>query len=92
MHATSRLLAHMAPGILAWIYIAWIAWACSSEWSGRGIFRGLVPIQLAVCALAAIGGVCAFRLPSRRQRLGVAVGSLSGAIVLLEAIAEIFFF
>jgi len=85
-----RLFAHTAPGALAWLFLLGILGARSIESEGLWrVFGGLWPIELCVVALSLAGGVAAFWLPTRALRIGVAVGSLLGAVLLDAALGAV---
>ena len=89
---TRRLLAaHLAPAVFAWVYVAWILLAYSEEDGHHPLAKELVPVQVVVCALCLAGGVWAFRLPTRALRIGIAVATLSGGVVLFEGVGLVLF-
>lgn len=88
----ARLLAHSAPGVLAWACLLWIFAVDSLGWDNQWpIIVRLCNVQLGVVVLALLGGIGAFWLPSRRLRIAVALGNLSGAVLLYEALVAVLF-
>jgi len=92
------LLAHLAPAAVGWAYILWIVLDGVCRWHFARLLEHLLPLQLAVAALAFFGGVWAFWMPplasfptlSRSSRIAVSVASLLAAMLLVgfRVIAE----
>ena len=88
---TARLVLHVAPALLAWVYFALILAGTESDWVPWRWYERLYVLQLVVAVLAFGGALFATRLPaSKAWRVLLIIASLLVALALAGTRVTVF--